>query len=240
MGERPYTTGITQFSDLTHQEFKDNFLGLKRFPGQGQKMAPTRNFTAKANLPDEINWVEKGAVTDVKNQGMCGSCWAFAVTEQVESYLAINTGDLMDLSAQQVTSCSPNALQCGGTGGCAGSVTQLGFNYLNLFGMMSDADYPYVSGQTSDAEECVYDPSKTQVTLTGYTACPPTIMMPSCSILPRSDRCPLLWTPASGTPTPAACSTAAPSTRTSPSTTGSNSLDTVQTLAHWACMTTGW
>ena len=49
-----------------------------------------------------------------------------------------------------------------GAGGCKGSVTQLGFNYLQLFGMMSDADYPYVSGDTSDAETCVYDPSLTQ------------------------------------------------------------------------------
>merc|ERR1712168_1566739 len=71
-----------------------------------------------------------------------------------------------------LTSCSPNALQCGGSGGCKGSVTQLGFNYLQLFGMMSDADYPYVSGDTSDAETCVYDPSLTQVGLTGYDTLP--------------------------------------------------------------------
>merc|ERR1712142_541497 len=167
---KPYTTGITQFSDLTHQEFKDNYLGLKRHSVPSGAARGTAR--SASHLPDSVNWVEKGAVSPVKNQGRCGSCWAFAVTEQIESYYAIASGELIDLSAQQVTSCSPNALQCGGSGGCKGFVTQLGFNYLQLFGMMSDADYPYVSGDTSDAETCVYDPSLTQVGLTGYDTLP--------------------------------------------------------------------
>jgi len=169
---KPYTTGITQFSDLTHQEFKDNYLGLKRHSVPSGAAAARETVRSASDLPDSVNWVEKGAVSPVKNQGRCGSCWAFAVTEQIESYYAIASGELIDLSAQQVTSCSPNALQCGGSGGCKGSVTQLGFNYLQLFGMMSDADYPYVSGDTSEAETCVYDPSLTQVGLTGYDTLP--------------------------------------------------------------------
>merc|ERR1719341_395252 len=165
---RSYTVGITQFSDLTHQEFVSTYLGYKPMS------APVTNVTARISreLPDSVNWVEAGAVTDVKNQGQCGSCWAFATTEQIESYAQINTGELMDLSAQQVTSCTPNPVQCGGVGGCRGSVTQLGFSYLQLFGHMAEADYPYVSGTTSQDEDCVYDPSKTMVTLTGYNTLP--------------------------------------------------------------------
>ena len=87
-------------------------------------------------------------MTGVKNQGACGSCWAFSLTSQVESYNFLATGDLVELSTQQVTSCTPNTLQCGGTGGCRGSVTQLGFNYLQLFGAVADSDWPYVSGST--------------------------------------------------------------------------------------------
>jgi len=168
---RPYTVGVTQFSDLTHQEFKNTFLGLKHtnFMGQGN-MTERR---VSRDLPDAVNWVEKGAVSSVKNQGQCGSCWAFATTEQVESYAQISTGgDVPNLSAQQVTSCTPNLLQCGGTGGCYGSVTQLGFNYLQLFGHMSEDDYPYVSGSTSQTEDCMYDPSKTVVSFTGYDTLP--------------------------------------------------------------------
>ena len=70
----------------------------------------------------------------------------FAV-EQIESYLAINGGDLLELSPQQLTSCSPNELQCGGTGGCAGSIASLAFTYAQLFGSALEADYPYLSGE---------------------------------------------------------------------------------------------
>ena len=66
---------------------------------------------------------------------------------QVESYLAINGGDLLELSPQQLTSCSSNELQCGGTGGCAGSVASLAFTYTQLFGAALESDYPYLSGR---------------------------------------------------------------------------------------------
>ena len=91
---------------------------------------------------------------------------------QVESYAFISSGELPNLSAQQVTSCTPNVLQCGGSGGCFGSVTQLGFNYLQLFGQMAEDDYPYVSGTSAQTEECSYDSSKTIVSLTGYDTLP--------------------------------------------------------------------
>merc|ERR1719507_1804718 len=101
-GRSSYKKGVNQFTDLTKEEW---------------------NITRQ--LPDSVNWVEAGAVTDVKNQGACGSCWAFSLTSQVESYNFLATGDLVELSTQQVTSCTPNTLSCGGTGGCRGSVTQL-------------------------------------------------------------------------------------------------------------------
>jgi len=172
--ELPYTRGINFFSDLTEEEFKSTYLGLKRFPTSTS--TPTQTMSkSKKDLPSEVNWVEKGAVTDVKNQGQCGSCWAFALTAQVESYAQIATGDLVELSTQQVTSCTPNTLQCGGTGGCRGSVTQLGFNYLQLFGAITEADWPYVSGTTSESEECTYDLETLQpvIGLTGFNSLTP-------------------------------------------------------------------
>merc|ERR1711935_1256501 len=76
----------------------------------------------------------------------------------------------IELSAQQVTSCTPNLSQCGGTGGCYGSVTELGFNYLQLFGHVLEADYPYVSGTTTNSEECNYDLNSVTpaVAISGY------------------------------------------------------------------------
>jgi len=169
-----YTKGINFFSDLTQDEFKSTYLGLKGVPAStsSPSLAPVKDIK---DLPNEVNWVEKGAVTKVKNQGQCGSCWAFALTAQVESYAQIATEELIELSTQQVTSCTPNTLQCGGTGGCKGSVTQLGFNYLQLFGATTEEDWPYVSGTTSQDEDCTYDLDTITpvVGLTGYNSLTP-------------------------------------------------------------------
>ena len=77
------------------------------------------------------------AITQVKDQGGCGSCWAHAATQSIESYGFLESGTLEVLSPQQINSCTPNELQCGGSGGCAGSVPQLGFTYVQLFGITS-------------------------------------------------------------------------------------------------------
>ena len=100
-----------------------------------------------SDLPDHVDWREAGVITETKNQGSCGSCWAFATTEQIESYAAINNASLTKLSAQEITTCTPNPLHCGGTGGCRGSIPQLGYNYVQLFGLATNDDYPYWSGK---------------------------------------------------------------------------------------------
>jgi hypothetical protein len=82
--------------------------------------------------------------------------------EQIESYAYLRNGTLLDLSTQHITSCTPNSLQCGGNGGCAGSIPQLGFNYAQLFGITLEADWPYVSGTTGETGACTYDPEVTE------------------------------------------------------------------------------
>merc|ERR1711981_57846 len=152
--------GINQFSDLTDEEFEAVHLG-------GYKQTPTPAFrpaTLKSkdeinikDLPESVNWCDKGACTPVKDQGSCGSCWAFATTAVIESHMQIATGSLPKLSTQQVTSCTPNPLKCGGTGGCYGSIPQLGYTYIQLFGQISEDDYPYVSGSSTQTEDCEYN-----------------------------------------------------------------------------------
>merc|ERR1712134_6006 len=97
-----------------------------------------------------------------------------ATTEMIESYFAIETGSMVGLSAQQVTSCTPNPLTCGGTGGCMGSIPQLGFTYIQLFGHQTEEDYPYTSGTTMDTGACGYDfdNSPPAVSITGYNTLP--------------------------------------------------------------------
>merc|ERR1711973_847985 len=168
-----YTLGINQFSDLTQEEFKGQYLGGYKALSN-PSTSESKAFVKKAikDLPESVDWRDMGAVTDVKNQGMCGSCWAFATTEIIESYAAISANFTLppNLSTQQVTSCSPNTLNCGGTGGCYGSIPQLGYTYVQLFGHVTEEDYPYKSGHSGSTGNCIYDVVDTPpvVGLTGY------------------------------------------------------------------------
>ena len=172
-----YTVGVTQFSDLTPREFKDLYLGGYNNPSSIHTLnvkASERSYPNQKDLPESVDWREKGAITDVKNQGQCGSCWAFATTENIESYAQISSGQLVELSAQQVTSCTPNPVNCGGVGGCQGSIAQLGFNYIQLFGHTTEESWPYTSGQTAQTGSCDFDMVNTApvVTLRGYDTLP--------------------------------------------------------------------
>jgi len=81
-------------------------------------------------LPHQVDWRTKDVVTPVKDQGYCGSCWAFASTAVVESHVALASGLLYDLSVERTAFCSPNPDACGGTGGCSGATAEIAFDYL--------------------------------------------------------------------------------------------------------------
>ena len=97
---------MTQFSDLTDEEFETQHMGgYKKTPGL---TAATRSLASPAarasQLPESVDWREKGAISPVKDQQACGSCWAFCATAMIESYAQISEGgDVPILSAQQVT-----------------------------------------------------------------------------------------------------------------------------------------
>ena len=87
-----------------------------------------------------------GVVSAVKDQGHCGSCWAFAATATVESHVALATGLLFDLSTQQLAMCAPNDDHCGGVGKCEGSTAELAFQYLTgSKGFYQEYQYSYAS-----------------------------------------------------------------------------------------------
>jgi len=149
---------VTQFADLTEEQFKTQVLGSGyiRIPQNG-KVKKRQETEESKQLPDQVDWRDAGIISEVKNQGSCGSCWAFATTAQIESYAAMNNVSLTKLSDQEVTTCTPNPLKCGGTGGCRGSIPQLGYSYVQLFGLATNADYPYWSGLTGLTGSCKYD-----------------------------------------------------------------------------------
>ena len=98
------------------------------------------------DLPKEIDWRKSGSfTTPVKNQGHCGSCWAFASTAVLESHIAIQTGKLFSLSMQELVSCAPNPNQCGGTGGCAGATSELAFDFVAHHGVVEEYSFGYQS-----------------------------------------------------------------------------------------------
>ena len=111
------TYGHNFMSDWTHEEYK-KLLGYK-----GQKKTNKIMKLDTTNLKADVNWVEKGAVTAVKNQGQCGSCWAFSTTGSIEGADQIAGGDLTSLSEQQLMDCS----KAEGNQGCNGGLMDNGF-----------------------------------------------------------------------------------------------------------------
>jgi len=138
--------GVNQFTDRTEQELKA-WTGLNK--GLVHERRSGLSFESSnidvSELPSEVDWRRKGAVTPVKDQGRCGSCWAFAASETVESMWQIATGNLVELSEQHILDCTPNPNHCGGTGGCQGATVELAYDMVKLNGLASEWTYPYNS-----------------------------------------------------------------------------------------------
>lgn len=142
---------VTKFTHLTNEQFRSVTKGRNgpMFTGLSEPA-----HIEAGSIPDRMDWREHGGVVSpVKNQGSCGSCWAFSAAETLESHLALAVGEpALVLSPQQLVSCSPNPEHCGGTGGCQGSTQPLAFNYTESAGITLDKYYPY-SASTGSCKE---------------------------------------------------------------------------------------
>jgi len=137
-GQSTWWATINQFSDLSTEEFNSMMTG-KAPSLQGQ---PSGRL-GKAQNPSRKDWREEGVVTPVKDQGGCGSCWAFAATECVESHYNIASGSQAILAPQYYVNCVVNENECGGSGGCQGAIAQLAFNLTAKVGIPLESDLPY-------------------------------------------------------------------------------------------------
>ncbi|XP_073309484.1 cysteine proteinase mucunain-like [Primulina huaijiensis] len=140
--DRTYKLGLNRFADLTNEEYRSMFVG-------GRMDRKTRLMSGKASnryafkegdgLPESVDWREKGAVAPVKDQGQCGSCWAFSTVAAVEGINKIVTGDLVALSEQELVDCDKAYNQ-----GCNGGLMDYAFQFIiKNGGIDTSVDYPY-------------------------------------------------------------------------------------------------
>jgi len=158
-----YELGINQFAHLTAEEFGTQYTGLKMpenvwgdLPYLGR-----HNYTG-ASLPDSVDWTSKDVVTPVKNQGSCGSCWAFSTTGSLEGAHALATHKLVSLSEQQFVDCDKKVDQ-----GCKGGLMDNAFAYAEANAICTEDSYKYTGvGGTCKASTCTVGLPKGSVT--GY------------------------------------------------------------------------
>jgi KDEL-tailed cysteine endopeptidase len=147
------TLVLNQFADLTSEEFGALYTGT--FPQEGEGEIYTFQV---GDFPASVDWRTQGAVTPVKNQGTCGSCWAFSATGALEGLYFINNTKLVSFSEQNFVDCVT------ADDGCDGGWPIDAMSYAAQNGVESEDDYPYV-GQT---KSCSFDKTKAYQVNSGY------------------------------------------------------------------------
>ena len=153
-----WTMAVNKFADLTGAEFKRLYTS-KYYPVNNTVWTPP-----SSALPASVDWTTEGVVTPVKDQGQCGSCWAFSSTGSIEGAWALKKKMLYNLSEQELVDCSVPQ----GNQGCNGGLMDQAFQYVVSSGLVTDADYPY----TATGPNTCQNSSLPVVTLSGFKDVP--------------------------------------------------------------------
>lgn len=143
---RSYILGHNQFSGMDTDDFREYMQNTNL-------TISLKNSTNNQTIPESVDWRTQNAVTPVKDQGQCGSCWAFSTTGSLEGIYAIQTGDLVSFSEQQLVDCD-NFKHGGKDHGCNGGLMDNAFSWIHENdGLCSEESYPYISGSGA-TEKC--------------------------------------------------------------------------------------
>jgi len=166
--------GLNKFATLTSEEFGEKMKCLADASDlssdkdgklcNGMNSGETCPKYDQSNVPDTYDWrTKKGALSPVKNQGECGSCWAFSTTGSLENLYWLNHTTSMEFSEQQLVDCDQN------DHGCEGGLMAWALNYVAAFGVETEKEYPY----NAVDESCHYDSNKAIATNTGCNCVTP-------------------------------------------------------------------
>ena len=156
-----FTLGVGPFADLTREEFNKAYLGFAK-PNRATSDVPHLGNHAAGDsaAPASVDWTSKGAVTHVKNQGQCGSCWSFSTTGSLEGAAFLSTGRPPSLSEQQFVDCAGAPNQ-----GCNGGSMDAAFGWAKGQAICTEQSYPYHASKGScSSSGCVVGLHKGQVT----------------------------------------------------------------------------
>ncbi|KAK8950833.1 Vignain [Platanthera zijinensis] len=170
--DAPYKLSLNKFADLTNHEFRSAYAGSRihhhralRGAARGGRSSFMYESIDARGLPVSVDWRKKGAVTPVKDQGQCGSCWAFSTVAAVEGINQIKTKKLVSLSEQNLIDCDTEENQ-----GCNGGLMSYAFEFIkNNGGITSEAAYPYMAEQG----KCAFKENKNElVSIDGHENVP--------------------------------------------------------------------
>jgi len=168
--------GLTKFSDISPAEFKKTYLRATHSAETARISRQAIRQTlplATVAAPASVDWRTHtpSVVSDVKDQGQCGSCWAFATTEAIESFWALAGNDLVVLSPEQIVDCDST------DAGCNGGDTTTAYAYVTeAGGLDTEASYPYTAGNSGEGGSCQFDQANVVARINQYSW-----VIPECS-----------------------------------------------------------
>ncbi|XP_078411790.1 procathepsin L-like isoform X1 [Cetorhinus maximus] len=185
MGKHTFRVEMNHFGDMTSEEFNQLMNGFVQTNPQNSTLnEPTPHQYELMDVPQNVDWREHGYVTEVKDQGCCGSCWAFSATGSLEGQVFRKTSKLVSLSEQNLIDCSRDH----GNKGCHGGRMREAFKYVQQNGGIdNEISYPYTG---MDGQPCRYNPQYAAANCTGWKSIPrgsePALAMAVASVGPIS------------------------------------------------------